>query len=145
MGYEKEIILIKDAKSAEFGALDLLNIFRSTEWKETLAVIDRGDEFDWINAKNKLELDQILRDKTINKEFIGITLQNQKNKKFVTIHIEDERITFILDIGRNENELHWFNLYQEQLISKLKGIVERVEWRSNYDNEVIKIIDKKSM
>ena len=60
MGYEKEIILIKDAKSAEFSALDLLNILRSTEWKETLSIIDRGNDFDWINAQNKTEFDQII-------------------------------------------------------------------------------------
>lgn len=145
MGYEKEIILIKDAKSVEFSALDLLNVLSSTDWKETLSIIDRGNDFDWINAKNKTEYDEILKYKVSNKEYIGFTLQNQTNERFVTINIDETTITFSLDIGREENEEEWFNWYQVHLISKLKRITERVEWRSNYDNELIKLIEKESI
>ena len=145
MGYEKEIILIKDAKSAEFSALDLLGALSSTKWKETLSIINRGNDFDWINAKNKAEFDEILKDKTSNKEYIGFSLQNQTNKRFVTVNMDESTITFSLDIEREENEEEWFNWYHEHLIPKLKGIIERVEWRSNYDNELINLIDKESI
>jgi hypothetical protein len=145
MGYEKEIILIKDAKSAEFSALDLLNVLSSTEWKETLLIINRGNDFDWIDAKNKTEFDQILKDKTTNKEYIGFTVQNETNKRFVTVNMDETTITFCLDIGREENEEEWFNWFHERLIPKLKKIIERVEWRSNYDNEIIKLIEKENI
>lgn len=145
MGYEKEIILIKDTKSVAFSAFDLLVALSSTEWKETLSIINRGDDFDWIDAKNKTEFDEILKDKTSNKEYIGFTLQNKTNERFVTVNMDKNTIRFSLDIGREENEKEWFNWYQEYLISKFKRITERVEWRSNYDNELIKTIEKESI
>ena len=85
MGFEKEIIIIKDTQNIEFSALDLLDELNSSEWKETLSIISRGDDFDWINAKNKTEFDEILKDKTSNKEYIGFTLQN----KLSLIHISE--------------------------------------------------------
>lgn len=144
MGYEKEIILIKDSKKSEFSALDLLKVL-SSEWNETLSIINYGHDFDWIDAKNKSEFDQILKDKIANKEHIGFTLQNQKNKRFVAVNMDETTITFTLDIGREEDEEEWFNWYHEHLIPKLKRIIERVEWRSNYDNEIIKLIYKESI
>lgn len=145
MGYEKEIIIIKNTKSVDFSALDLLDEIRSSEWKETLFVISRGDDFEWIVAKNKTELDDVLRDKTSNKEYIGFTLQHKTNKRFVTVNMDNSTIIFSLDVGRDENEREWFDWYQENLITLFKRIIERVEWRSNYNNEVIKIIEKESI
>ena len=145
MGFEKEIIIIKDTQNIEFSALDLLDELNSSEWKETLSIISRGDDFDWINAKNKTEFDEILKDKTSNKEYIGFTLQNKNNERFVTVNMDNNTITFSLDIGREENEKEWFDWYQENLISKFKRIIERVEWRSNYENELIKTIEKESI
>jgi hypothetical protein len=145
MGYEKEIIIIKDTKNIEFSALDLLDVLNPSEWKETLSIISRGDDFDWINAKNKIEFDEILKDKTRNKEYIGFTLQNKTNERFVTINMYNNTVIFTLDIRREENEKEWFDWYQENLISKFKRIIARVEWRSNYDNEIIKTIEKESI
>ncbi|MBD0404134.1 hypothetical protein [Flammeovirga sp. EKP202] len=145
MGYEKEIILIKDTKSAEFSALDLLKVLSWSEWNETLSLIDRGDDFNWIEVKDKIEFIEILKDKTLNKEYIGFTIQHQTNKRFVTVNMDETTITFSLDIRRKENEEEWFSWYQNHLISKLKMIIKRVEWKSNYNNEIIKLIDKESI
>lgn len=145
MGYEKEITITIDTKSNNFSALDLLNILNSTEWEETLFIINHGEDFDWINVKNKTEFDEILKYKTINKEYIGFTLQNKTNERFVTINMDKNQISFILDISREENEKKWFNWYQRHLISKFKSIAKRVEWRSNYNDELIKTIENKDI
>ena len=145
MGFEKEIILVKNANSRKFSALDFLNILKPTDWKETLFVIDRGNDFDWINAKDKLSFEEILVDKMANKEYIGFTIQNQKNKRFVTINIDKDRLIFTLEIDRNENEASWFSWYHEEIVKKLKEIVEVVEWRSNYDNEIIKLFKQEDL
>ncbi len=145
MGYEKEIILTKNARSSNFTALHLLDVLKATDWKETLFVIDRGDDFDWINAKGEIAFREILTYKTVKKEYIGFTLQHQKNKRFVTVNMDEEMINFSLDIDRNEDELSWFKWYHEEIIRKLKDLVEVVEWRSNYDNEIIKLFKKEEL
>jgi hypothetical protein len=38
MGYEKEIILFKNAKSRELTALQFIDVIRSTEWIVTLSI-----------------------------------------------------------------------------------------------------------
>ena len=142
MSYEKEIILFK---KHEFTALELLNCLKDSSWKPTLSVIGRGEDFDWVDAKDQAEFEEILKDKTDLKEYMGFTVKHQQNGRFVTINMDEQHIIFNLDIERSENELEWFAWYFEELVlnvSTLKEKVDKVEWRSGYDHELLKTITK---
>ncbi|UKN02704.1 hypothetical protein K6119_04145 [Paracrocinitomix mangrovi] len=145
MGYNKEIILVKDVDQKEFSALNLINLLEKDNWKETLSIIDRGQKFNWINAKSSAEFHEILKYKTHNDEYIGFTLRNEINGRYVTVNMDKTSIIFTLDINSKEDEMKWFNWYHNHLIPNLKEIIAKVEWRTNYDNEVIKSIEKNSI
>ncbi len=144
MGYEKEIILFKNVKSVDFSVLNLLENLDNSNWKITLLIIDRGENFNWIKAKNKIDFLEILNDKITKNEYIGFTLKHQEKEKFLTVNVGDHKIRFCLDINRNENELDWFSWYYRQIELQLKPIIEKVEWRSGYDNSLIKLINYKN-
>lgn len=152
MGYEKEIIVFKKTEYSEFSAIDLIDSLKETPWEPTLSIIDRGNDFDWIqlesNNKGHDEFIKIIKDKINLNEYIGFILKNSLSNRFVTVNMYNERIAFSLDIMRSENELEWFDWFYENLIQKAIGLIDtasRIEWRTNYSNEIIKLIEDKNI
>lgn len=146
MGYEKEIILYKKNDTQDYSALELISSLHDSGWKPTLSLIDRGNDFDWIqlanNRKGHEKFQQIIEDKTVKNEYIGFQLQEKRTNRFVTVDLDRDKIIFSLDIGSNEDEKEWFYWYNSNLIPKLRDIdskIKRIEWRTGYDNEVIKV------
>lgn len=151
MGFPKEIILYKNHSAEDFSALELIDALRNTSWKTTLSIIDRGNKFDWIQLKidigGEQEFENVLRDKTRQNEYIGFQLYNKVANRYVTVNIDKDKILFNLDINRNEEELYWFEWYQEHFIkyiNKNHSRFSKIEWRSKYDNDIIKTIENKS-
>ncbi|KXX66632.1 hypothetical protein [Flammeovirga sp. SJP92] len=144
MSYEKEIVLFKKKQNSVFSAIDLIKILEDHSWKPTLLTIDCGSDFNWVNAEDKADLERILKHKTVMDEYIGFTLQNSINEKFVTVNISKDIIIYTLDIEKNECENTLFLWFHTQLVDNIdiiKGLIEKVEWRSNYNNIVISLIE----
>jgi len=148
MGYEKEIIVFKKTEFSKFSAIDLLDSLKQTSWEPTLSVINRGNDFDWIqlasNNEGHAEFIKIIEDKIKLNEYIGFILKNSSNDRFVTVNMYKERISFSLLIMRTENELEWFEWYYDNLIKKANSLIDkasRIEWRTNFDNGIIKLIE----
>lgn len=144
MGYCKEIILFRNETSA-LTAIDILNELTTKNWTLTLYAIDRGDDFDWVEFTSEEELRDALIDKTTHQEYISFSLQHTKTDRFVTIDVNNDKVLFTLDIGRNEDENHWFEWYHHQVVSLFVKHATCVEWRTDYDNRVIRIFESRSL
>ncbi len=148
MGYPKEIILYKNHNTNDFTAIELIDFLKKTFWETTLFLLDKGNEFDWVqlepNKNGEKEFEKILKYKTELKEYIGFTLINRELNRYVTVNIDQERVLFDLDIRRDEDELKWFDWFYENLILSINGLQKRfikIEWRTNYDNDIIRTFE----
>ena len=149
MGYEKEIILVKKDQSTHWSPIELIDLLKKTVWKPTLFILDRGTDFNWtqleLSEDGEAEFRAILKDKSDVHEFIGFTIKHKINNRFTTVNIDGAKIIFTLDIGRHENEMKWFQWFDDNLIQLLQGLIQktcRIEWRTGYDNEIIRQIEK---
>jgi len=146
MSYSKEIILYLNPSVGGFTAVNLIDSLQNSGWKPTWNVIDVGEEFDWIQLdatdEGKEEFFNILAEKTDLNEFIAFSLRNETANKFAHISVYETSFLIDLEIGKDEDELEWFDWYQQNLVLKIQGfetLFDKIEWRSNYANDVIRV------
>lgn len=106
------------------------------DWTPTLHAIDRGDDFDWVTFSSEGELRDVLFDKTTHQEYISFSLQHTKTDRFVTIDVNNDKVLFTLDIGRDEDEKHWFEWYHHQLVFLFVKHATRIEWRTEHEGQL---------
>ena len=138
MSYEKEIILIFKPSNVGVSPRSILDALVS-KWIPTGMLIDLGNDFDWIEVLDQNKYAEILALKLENEEFIGFVLKHRENNRYVTVHLEKEKLTFLLDIERGEDEVDWFVWYHENLVAQttLIKMCSKIEWRTGLDNRVI--------
>ncbi len=147
MGYLKEIILYqKDDQKNPLTPTKLFLLLEEKGWTiaPTVNILDKGNEFDWITAENKQEFLDIIEHKEMQNEYISYKLYSQKEQRYLSIDIHDGNkapiITFELNIKKNEGEWYWFQWYDRKLSTIIKPYMKKIEWRSNDNNNVIKLI-----
>ena len=151
MGYTKEINCYKKEEFSDFNGLDLIEMLKRTDWEVKLFLIDKGNDYDWIsleeNKEGQMKFKNILEYKVKNNETIGYSIFNKQVERFVSVafYNVDNSVCFDLEIGRDENELEWFEWYHQNLIvpiEKQKAVFSKIEWQTGYKFEIIKVIKR---
>lgn len=146
MGYDKEIVLYKKQSALNYSPLQFLESIKNTDWQPTYYLIDRGNEFDWVHLpehpNRHADFLNILSEKTLNEEYIAFSLIHQSTERYITVDISKHTIALTLDIRKNEDEPKWFNWHNTMFVLKtidLLNHIEKIEWRSGYDNSIVHI------
>lgn len=146
MGYQKEIVVTKNSNCTNCSVLKLLDKLDASLWTPTLSLIELGSDSNWVtldkNLDGEREFIKIIAVKEQLKEYIGFTIRSEENKRHVHVNIDHDRIIFDIEIDKDENELKWFNWYHKNLVVPILNEFDaslKVEWRSNYDNRILKL------
>ncbi len=145
MSYSNEIFLYKNLDQGDFTVFDLLESIKDTPWEVTYSLLDKGNAFDWVQlgVNERERFFEIIRYKTQAKELIGLSLVNKNENRLIHVHVYSDSLLLDVEIRKGENEEDWFSWYHKNFVLKIPTLniqFSSIEWRTGYENKVIKLI-----
>lgn len=149
MGYRSEINIIQNPYFKENQLVELYNHLIEDGWSASTKFDSGAIQYsiksgDWLELP-KTEIKQfedILSHQSKNASWTCFMLNNEQLERIVWIYQHENDFSIELQIASNDkDELIWFEKFHNQLIQSIKKLqqVNHIEWRTGYDNELIRI------
>lgn len=149
MGYTNEINIIQNPYYKENQLVELYSYLIEDGWSVSTKYDSGAIQYS-INSGDWLELpkteikrfEEILSHQSKNSSWTCFMLKNKELDKVVWIYQDGKNFSIELQITSNDNDkLIWFEKFHNQLLKSIKKLkqVNHIEWRTDYDNKLIRI------